>query len=322
MTDRRDFLRVAGGCLAHLMLQSACAPAGTRGRWTAATGTVVTETPFARLEAIGPGTWAVISTPLGGERTTFSNGGLIAGRTGVIAVEGFYTPAGATWLAEQSVRLTGRWPSHVVVTHYHVDHAAGVDGYARADGSTPIPRLHATGTTRELALGGGPVAPKTSPPFERAWADVVIAGEQAPQVIDLGDRQIALTPRLGHTRSDLTVHDDNASQLFSGDLVWNGMFPNFVDANPVQLRASVRALEAMKARTLVPGHGALVAGDALERYGALLDDLERVARAGHGAGTPAADVASTYLVPTALGEWMASRGGVERAMTAWYRVLR
>lgn len=317
MTDRRDFLRVAGGCLAHLMLQAACAPASTRNRWTAATGTVVAEAPFARLEAIGPGTWAVISTPLGGERATFANGGLIAGRSGVIAVEGFYQPAGATWLAEQSRRLTGRWPTHVVVTHYHVDHAAGVAGYAAPDADTPTPRLHATGTTRELTLGGGPVAPKTGPAFERAWGDVVIAGEQAPQVIDLGDRQITLTPRLGHTQSDLTVSDENASLLFSGDLVWNGMFPNFVDANPVQLRASVRA----HARTLVPGHGARVSGDALDRYGALLDDLERAARAGYSAGTSAADVAGQYVVPSSLGEWMASRAAVERAMSAWYRVL-
>src|SRR5690606_21912419 len=103
--------------------------------------------------------------------------------------------------------------------------------------------------------------------------------------------------------------------------VWNGMFPNFVDANPVQLRASVRALEALKARTLVPGHGALVAGVALDRYGALLDDLERASRAGFGAGTSAADVASAYVVPASLGEWMASRAAVERAITAWYRVL-
>ncbi len=33
------------------------------------------------------------------------------------------------------------------------------------------------------------------------------------------------------------------------------------------------------------------------------------------------EVASRYVVPAALGEWMARKPSVERAMTAWYREL-
>src|SRR6187551_3790086 len=98
MTSRRDFLRVSGGCLAHVMLSSACASKSRRARWTAPANPTVSTAPFARLDAIAADTWAVISTPLGGDRTTFANGGIIAGRSGVIAVEGFYRPLGATWL--------------------------------------------------------------------------------------------------------------------------------------------------------------------------------------------------------------------------------
>ena len=82
--------------MAHVLLSSACASVGARHRWTAPLHPTVSTTPFAHLDAIGPDTWAVISTPLGGDRTTFGNGGIIAGRSGVIAVEGFYRPAGAT----------------------------------------------------------------------------------------------------------------------------------------------------------------------------------------------------------------------------------
>src|SRR6187402_2326900 len=79
MTSRRDFLRVSGGCLAHVMLSSACASKSTRARWTAPANPTVSTAPFARLDAIAADTWAVISTPLGGDRTTFANGGIIAG---------------------------------------------------------------------------------------------------------------------------------------------------------------------------------------------------------------------------------------------------
>ena len=43
---------------------------------------------------IADGVWAVISTPLNGARATVSNGGLIAGKNGVLAIEGFQTPEG------------------------------------------------------------------------------------------------------------------------------------------------------------------------------------------------------------------------------------
>jgi glyoxylase-like metal-dependent hydrolase (beta-lactamase superfamily II) len=141
----------------------------------------VSTTPFAHLDAIGPDTWAVISTPLGGDRTTFGNGGIIAGRSGVIAVEGFYRPAGATWLAEPARELTGRWSTHVVLTHYHLDHAGGVQGYAR-DGAS-LPQLRSTDATRALALGGGPVAPVKDPALERAFADVVIVDASPSQMM-------------------------------------------------------------------------------------------------------------------------------------------
>ena len=41
---------------------------------------------------------------------TFSNGGLVAGRDGVLAVEGFASEEGSGWLAEEARRLTGRRP--------------------------------------------------------------------------------------------------------------------------------------------------------------------------------------------------------------------
>lgn len=318
MTSRRAFLRISGGCVAHVALMSACASAASRARWTAPAQPTVVTTPFARLDAIGRDSWALVSTPLGGDRTTYANGGIIAGRTGVLVIEGFYRPAGAQWLAERTRELTGRWPTHVVLTHYHTDHAGGLAGYAR-EGS-PV-SVHATDATRAQAIGGGPVAPARDEALARAFADITIVAPDRASVIDLGNRQVELLPLRGHTSSDLALVDRDAGITWAGDLLWNGMFPNFVDATPTALAASVSRLAATGARHWVGGHGAVADVAALSRYRELLDSIGAAARAAHTRGTPAATAAAAYAVPAALGEWMASKAGVERAFTAWYRDL-
>lgn len=327
--SRRAFLQqslvAASGCVAHVLLNAACAPRPQRVRWTAPANPVITATPFARLEAIGPDAWAVISTPLGGDRTTFANGGLVVGRSGVVVIEGFYRAAGAEWLAQQARALTGRWPTHVVISHYHVDHASGVPGFLNA-GDRPggAVQVHATAPTRTGALGGGPVAPVRDAALERAFTDVVVVPTDRTSRLDLGNRVLTLEPFTGHTGSDLTVHDEDARISWAGDLIWHRMFPNYVDATPTRLAASVRALAsrfAAPGATMVPGHGALLTPEGLSAYIGLLERLEAIARAGHAAGTPAAQVAARFVVPAALGEWMASPTSVERAISAWYREL-
>lgn len=323
MTSRRDFLRLSGGCVAHVALMSACASAASRARWTAPAQPTVVTTPFARLDAIARDTWALVSTPLGGDRTTYSNGGIIAGRTGVVVVEGFYRAAGAAWLAERARELTGRWPTHVVLTHYHTDHAGGLAGYVPGAGSSgaSAPRVHTTSRTRELALGGGPVAPAKDESLSRAFADITIVSAERTTVIDLGDRRLEIVPLRGHTASDLALVDRDAGVTWAGDLLWNGMFPNYVDATPSVLAASVKSLASNGSRLWVGGHGAVADVAAVARYQGLLGDLEASARKAHALGTPAADVAASYKVPPALGDWMAGKPGVERAISAWYREL-
>src|SRR5947207_1030871 len=94
--SRRDFLNQSGSCVAHLALAAAVMPAAARLRWARnAYGPIVAAEPFGNLEKVSAGVWALISTPLSGDRTTLSNGGIIAGRNAVLAIEGFNQPQGA-----------------------------------------------------------------------------------------------------------------------------------------------------------------------------------------------------------------------------------
>lgn len=314
--DRRDFLAQAGSCAWHLSLAAALVPSWRLADWTARQGgRVVATEPFGRLEEIGSGVWALISTPLNGDRTTLCNGGIVAGRSGVAVFEGFFQPAGATWLATKARELTGKWPTHAVVSHYHSDHSNGVAGFGEGGA---MPRLHATAGTVELvgARNGADAA------RARAYADTVLIAPNGTGSIDLGGRTLSVFPKAGHTSSDVAVLVSEPRILFGGDLIWNGMFPNYMDCTPTLLARTVRELMALESTSTVPGHGPVGRGPEVTRYLSMLEEVERAARAAHGRGQTAAEGAAGYTLPASLGEWILFNPRfMETAFTAWYREL-
>jgi len=315
--SRRAFIEESSSCAAHLALAAFAGPAAWRRKWLQQpTGRVVAREPFGTLSEVADGVWALISDPLGGDRTTLANGGLIAGTDGVLAIEGFYQPAGATWLAGKARELTGRPPTHVVLTHYHADHANGIAGYA-TDGA--MPAVRATATTRDDVVARNRPADDAR---TAALAAAELLTDPAPTSLDLGDRRVRIVPRRGHTASDVSVELDDPAVVFCGDLVWNGMVPNYVDAVPSQLSAAVRALRRPASTIYVPGHGAVAREPDFDRYVTLIDTIEEGARAGHTRGQTAAEAAAGFTLLPSLGEWtLFSPAYFERAFTAWYREL-
>jgi glyoxylase-like metal-dependent hydrolase (beta-lactamase superfamily II) len=261
--------------------------------------------------------WALVSTPLSGDRTTLSNGGIVVGRNAVLAIEGFNQPQGAVWLAGKARELTGRWPTHVVLTHYHSDHANGVAGYLN---DSNHPSIRSTERTRDLVVERN-VKP-ADPARVAAVKDAVILSPTSETTLDLGGRAVRLVPRVGHTESDVSLELDDPSIVFCGDLFWNAMFPNFVDAIPTKLASSVRALRRSKDTIYVPGHGAVGNAAEYDRYVAMLGEVEQAARKAHAAGTPAAEAGGAFTLPPSLGEWtLFSKTMYPTAFNAWYKEL-
>ena len=317
--SRRDFVAQTGSCAAHLALAAAVTPSALRAVWAnSSIGETVAAEPFGSLEKVADGIWALISTPLGGDRTTLSNGGLIAGRSGVLAIEGFNQPGGASWLATKARELTGKFPTHVVVTHYHADHANGVAGYVSGD-TKEVPTVRATERTRDLVI-------QKNQPSDQARTNTLQAASllsaSSPTTIDLGGRTVRVVPRGGHTDSDVSVEVEDPSVVFTGDLVWNAMFPNYVDAVPTKLAASVKALRRTRNTVYVPGHGALAREAEFDRYVAMLNEVEQAARKARSEGKSAADAGAAYTLPASLGEWtLFNKVFFERAFSAWYKEL-
>jgi len=325
---RRDFVKLTSACAAHVALMATPFPAAAKALWSRrAHGQLLTQEAFGRLEAVGDGLWAFISTPLGGDYTTVSNGGIIAGRSGVLVVEAFQTPEGSRWIAEKARELTGKWPTHVLVTHYHGDHSGGAEGFFpdgqgdEASDTGPhqlAPRIHITPTTQSSKNDGLP--DDTPEGLRRLWSDVVLVGEEGPGVIDLGDRQVTLIPRGGHTLSDVTVELPDEGITWCGDLVWNGMFPNYMDAVPSRLSRAVRALQATERKLYVPGHGPLATPGDLGNYVAVIEGLEETARTARQEGWTAEEAGARHSIPEELGEWtLFNPAYFQRAVEAWMK---
>ena len=320
---RREFVASLGACGTYVA--TALAMGGTAARQGFAArprGRVMTTEPWGRLEEIADGAWALISTPLAEHpraHLTVANGGIVAGRNGVAIIEGLVSEEGARWLSAAARELTGRDPDHVVLTHYHGDHSSGLSAYPSGG-----PVLHASEVTLGTLRRGAARRDRESPASGFTRAHLSLVGNRAEDdVIDLGGRRLRIRKLEGHTDSDLVVTLEDPPIIWCGDLVWNGLFPNYVDATPSRLSASVRRVASESALTWVPGHGALADREAIERYVTLIDDVEDAARRAIERGDGIEAAAAGYEPPASLGEWaMFSPRYHETAFRAWARELR
>jgi len=273
---------------------------------------VVASEPWGRLERVAEGIWALVSTPLQ-DRTTLCNGGIIAGSSGVAVVESFGSDAGARWMAQQALELTGSRPTHLILTHYHGDHSGGLRG-ASEEGD---PEIVTTPVTRELIEERN-----ADPPVDVLVDARLVSGGQVWELDLGGGRYLQVVPRLGHTDSDLTVEVLDPEVVFCGDLVWNGMFPNYVDAIPSRLSRAVRLVRALGAETYVPGHGSVANAAEMDTYVDLLDHVESASRRAIEQGMSAEEAGAEYSIPDSMGEWMLFNPQYfERAIGAWMREL-
>ncbi len=289
-------------------------------------GEVLDTQPFARLEQIADGVYAVVSTPFQARAfETVCNGGFVVGRERIVAIDAYFQPQGGAWLAERCKAITGRYPTDVILTHYHLDHIGGLAGFQRgAEG----PAIIATQMTYETLLDryGTPQADESNDGVANMRArlllpTVILSGDE-PYEIDLGGRKLTLSFEAGHTQSDVVARVDDPNVVFAGDMLWDGIVPNFVDAQPSLLMRNVRALLAESDVTLVPGHGSVSQASEMADYLGLLEAVEAAARQAYQDGQSAEDAAAAFTVPASLGEWKSFGPDYYRvAIAAWLAEL-
>jgi cyclase len=223
---------------------------------------------------------------LGGEEISTSYGSnctAIVGERSAMLIDPFIAPAHAR-LAARALAARTRVPARfVALTHHHTDHALGSSWFA-GEGAVVI--AHPACRRAAAAEHPGLIEsrrrdPKLAELFSDAApadASLLVASEIA---VDLGGLEArVIHPGPGHTPGDAVVYVPGRSLLVTGDLVSNGYHFNYEDAaiSVPDLNLGLGRLEALGAKTIVPGHGAPGGPELLSAQKEYHRTVERIAR--------------------------------------------
>lgn len=251
---------------------------------------------YFNLHEVAPGVFAAIDAP---HSPAGSNAGFIIGSDGVAVVDTFENVDAAKALLA-AIRQQTKLPIRFVInTHYHLDHVTGNQVFADAGAEIIAQKnVHAwIHKDNYKFFGPHPAAAQIARVNAYRAPDLGYSGDVT---IWLGTRKVEIRTLQGHTGGDSQVLVPDANVLFTGDLFWNHLLPNLVDANTTILLSSLRALETMPPQpataTYVPGHGELGNLAALQQFRTYLvtlrSDIEHVRKLGmSGAGLTTAVLA-------------------------------
>ncbi len=287
---------------------------------------------FASVRKVGNGLYATISDPSKGN-TTLCNGGFLVGRDGALLIEGFTTPAGASFQMD-ALRMVSQAPVKAALdTHYHFDHSMGNSFY----GANGVP-LWAQATVAKrmvenyVPLQGADKAAVLGP-FEKRVSDAKSETEKAhaqsdlnamtgvfaianatllalpnhpldagklPMTIDLGGLSAVLESYAGHSGTDIIVRVPEQNVVYTGDLLFSGWYPVCFDekATVSGWRETLKKFAAFDKDTLfVPGHGQICGQEGIASIREVFDDIAGQAQKMYQAGVPAEEAQHRYVVP-------------------------
>ena len=300
-------------------------------------GSGVSQTPivdkgFASVRKVGEGLYATISDPSKGYQT-LCNGGFLAGKDGALMIEGFGSAAGATFQMD-ALRMVSQVPIKAALdTHYHFDHSMG-NGFYAGNG---IPLWAHANTPKRIvesygAMQGADKAVALAP-LEKAIKDSktelarkhreenlgmvtnifnIVNGTvlalpnhpidpaKLPMKMDLGGLTAVIESYPGHTGTDIIVRVPEQSVVYTGDLLFSGLYPVCFDpqATVSGWRQTLKTFASWDKDTVfVPGHGPVCGQEGIALFRALFDDIEEQAQKMHKAGVPATEAADLYVVP-------------------------
>ncbi len=330
---RRSFL-TSTSCLGAALWAARAFPAPVLAAEVARQGRVseqpLADKGFASVRKIGDGVYATISDVSKGLET-LSNGGFVVGRDTALLIEGFRTPAGASF-QHAALRQVSDVPVRAALdTHYHFDHTMGnafygangiaiwahekaaplmverydvgqggdrsaqIAAYEKrvADAASEPVREHAQGDLKAMKLV-----------FESIDSAVIalpnrpLAPSKLPATVDLGGLTAVIETHPGHSPTDLVVRLPERNIVFTGDLLFSHLYPATFDGTVSGWRKTLEIFAGYGKDTLfVPGHGPLCGQEGIAGLRAVFDDLAAQASKMYKAGIPLGEAEQRYTVP-------------------------
>jgi glyoxylase-like metal-dependent hydrolase (beta-lactamase superfamily II) len=335
LSSRRDFIGRASqwsALLAAYQLLPLPAPAKSLTADSRIVQTPLVDKGFASVRKVGDGLYATISDTSKGLQTT-CNGGFLIGKSASLLVEGFVSPAGASFQYE-TLRTLSQGPiMGALNTHYHFDHTLGnafygangiaiwahagvprniFDKYGamqRVDKATFLAPLEARVKSSKTE-----VARQHAEEYVRTLGNIFAATNSAvlavpnrlfdpaklPVNLDLGGVTAVVETYPGHTATDIIVRVPEQRVVYAGDLLFNRIYPvTFDDGATVSgWRSTLKTFLSYDKDTIfIPGHGQIASRDDVQLFADLFDDVAAQAEKVYKAGVPVEDAVDRYVVP-------------------------
>lgn len=204
-----------------------------------------------------------------------ANTGFIVTTSGVVVIDTGPSRRYGEAMRAVIAKITPLPVVKVLITHAHTDHFLGSQAFSEAGVYSGAPtvemiRAHGQEMAANLYTMLGAVMSGTEP--------------VVPQLLDrtedhIGGHDLRYYQLAGHTESDLVIFDRTTGVLFTGDLVFFRRALAVPNANVAQWEESLRQIEAIPYRKLVPGHGAPCLGpDAIAETRDYLHWLDQALR--------------------------------------------
>jgi cyclase len=324
--NRREFLAMSITAPAYAALRSSvlspllAGPQDPKARF---------DRGFASVYEIADGVFATIADTSKGPQC-LSNGGVIVGKKAVLIIEGHFQPAGAALEIEVARTVTKSPICGAVDTHYHLDHSFGNSAYA--DEKIPIIAHERTATMMKERYAAHQSDDRVAQlaPFEKKLAAAANEREKQhrqsdlgaetwmadsirsarlvyptesvsttkPMRIDLGGVTAVLEAHPAHSPTDLVILVPERNVVFTGDLLFNHIYPVCIDAD---VRACAKVLDFFASlpsgTKFVPGHGPYGGREIVLEQKALLEDIHAHTKSMRNSGIDAEEAARRYVVP-------------------------
>jgi cyclase len=206
-----------------------------------------------------------------------NNAGAITGGDGVLVVDTCATETRTRRFLDAVHAATGGLPARFAVnTHQHGDHAYGNSLLPASTVLFGHPNMR-EGLRVDPVIDGCPPLWDPVPDWggvSKRLPDVTV---ERALTVHLGDRRVDLlhpgTP--AHTTGDLVAWLPDERVLFTGDLVFAGLTPLVFMGSVADALAAVDWVASFSAEIVVPGHGPVITGSAVDE---VLDEHRRYYR--------------------------------------------
>lgn len=292
----------------------------------------VVDKGFASVRKIGDGLYATISDTSKGLQT-MCNGGFLVGKDSAILIEGFVSVAGAAFQLETLHSVSQVPIKGALDTHYHFDHSMGNPVYGAhgiglwAHVNTAKRIYESYGTWQRLTkeqvtapLEKQLAGAKSDEAKKHLQGDIATVGNvygmvaasqlalpnhgidpaNGPHKVDLGGLAIVIEHYPGHSGTDMIVRVPDQNVVYTGDLLFNGIFPVTFDeqATVSGWRNTLKTFASWDKDTIfVPGHGQLCTQAEIAMFRSVFDDIEEQAMKFYKVGEPVEEAQHHYVIP-------------------------